>query len=199
MSKDANIKDPGAFLSDIIRLYSSDDLNDIPIYFTRIYYLNNVYDSNGMPAHCPHDQNSAWNDNYSHLLVIGSHQIIFNQAGKPQGIFVRRYTSAWGDWQFTPTNLRNSLVYETYTITVGDIEAGSYKNSVETVTKDGYYPIGIVGYTLGGNGYSWCFVPQLYLSNTSLGSGKINWMVRNSNTSKFTGGTLSVRVLWSAS
>ena len=79
---------------------------------------------------------------------------------------------------------------------------GSIKTDVQTITKEGYYPLAIVGYKLSGtvNPSYTDAQPQLlsmYLSNVTNGSCKINVKIKYSNNDNWTyKSTYELEILW---
>ena len=51
--------------------------------------------------------------------------------------------------------------------------------ATKTITKDGYYPLGIVGYNMYGTNHQSCNLIVLDLSNRANGSANVRYRVRN--------------------
>ena len=51
--------------------------------------------------------------------------------------------------------------------------------ATKTITKDGYYPLGIVGYNMYGTNHQSCNLIVLELSNRANGSATVRYRVRN--------------------
>ena len=61
-----------------------------------------------------------------------------------------------------------------------------------TLTKSGYFPIGVVGFQLSSQ---YMFLTRLYLSSQGTGTGKVTFRIRNTN-SNDQSTTLTGYVLW---
>ena len=64
-----------------------------------------------------------------------------------------------------------------------------------SISKAGYYPLGIVGVRLNGTGVSYMNVYHYYLNSASVGSGTVRYGLRNLGTASVTG-TVYFYVLW---
>ena len=65
-----------------------------------------------------------------------------------------------------------------------------------TITKSGYYPLGIVGWSASGS-YSGFISPgRLYTSNEREGACEVFWNFQNNRDSDLTSQGCSVRILW---
>lgn len=76
------------------------------------------------------------------------------------------------------------------------LPAGDYTDvATKTITKEGYYPLGIVGYNMYGTSHQSCNLIVLDLSNRANGSATIRYRVRNLGGAT---ATLSIQanVLW---
>lgn len=92
----------------------------------------------------------------------------------------------------------NGLLEVTAEIVVSSLSlpAGDYTDVATTpITKDGYYPLGIVGYNMYGTSHQSCNLIVLDLSNRANGSANIRYRVRNIGGAT---ATLSIQanVLW---
>lgn len=99
-----------------------------------------------------------------------------NSDNKPTGTWTR----------FTETS---DFVTEEKTGSTGSISAASAKAGSITITKSGYTPIAIAGFTTGN---TWLVVTQMYISNSTT----LNYTVRNVSPSSSGSGTVSVKVLY---
>ncbi len=60
------------------------------------------------------------------------------------------------------------------------LPAGEFTDvATKTITKEGYYPLGIVGYNMYGTNHQSCNLIVLELSNRSNGSATVRYRVRN--------------------
>lgn len=64
-----------------------------------------------------------------------------------------------------------------------------------SISKSGYYPLGIVGVSLAGTNYMYVNLFNYYLSAQNDGSGTITYRYRNNSTATFSG-TIKFKVLW---
>ena len=87
--------------------------------------------------------------------------------------------------QFAVTN-------ETFSMSVA---ANSYGDSTQTFTKSGYYPLGLMGWSLTGTQATLCFMPRYFLSAVSNGSCELTIRVRNTSTSAASP-TVNIYILW---
>lgn len=92
----------------------------------------------------------------------------------------------------------NGLLEITAEIVVSNLSlpSGDFTNvATKTITKDGYYPLGIVGYNMYGTNHQSCNLIILDLSNRANGSANIRYRVRNIGGAT---ATLSIQanVLW---
>ena len=91
-------------------------------------------------------------------------------------------------------------IYQLFEVTTEtfsmSINASSYgDDSSQTFTKAGYFPIGIVGWSITGTNGTLCFIPRLYLSSVGAGTCDLFIRVRNTATSAASI-NLGIRVLW---
>lgn len=92
-----------------------------------------------------------------------------------------------GTWtRFTETS---DFVTETKTGSTGSISAGGYKDGSITITKSGYTPIAIAGFSTGN---SWLVVTKMYIA----GSTTLEYTVRNVHASSSGSGTVNVNILY---
>ena len=92
-----------------------------------------------------------------------------------------------GTWtRFTETS---DFVTEEKTGSTGSISAGGNKAGSITITKSGYTPIAIAGFTTGN---SWLVVSQMYIANNTT----LNYTVRNVHASSSGSGTVNVKILY---
>lgn len=76
----------------------------------------------------------------------------------------------------------NGLLEITTEIVVSSLSlpSGDYTDvATKTITKDGYYPLGIVGYNMYGTNHQSCNLIVLDLSNRANGSATVRYRVRN--------------------
>ena len=76
----------------------------------------------------------------------------------------------------------NGLLEITEEIVVSSLSlpAGEFTDvKTKTITKEGYYPLGIVGYNMYGTNHQSCNLIILDLSNRANGSANIRYRVRN--------------------
>lgn len=60
------------------------------------------------------------------------------------------------------------------------LSSGDYTDvATKTITKEGYYPLGIVGYNMYGTNHQSCNLIVLDLSNRANGSATVRYRVRN--------------------
>ena len=72
------------------------------------------------------------------------------------------------------------------------ISGSSYKSDEAEFSKAGYYPIAVAGWTSSASQ----FCPaRLYLSEQDIGTAKVKYMIRNTDTSAHSG-SVSVYILW---
>ena len=65
-----------------------------------------------------------------------------------------------------------------------------------TISKPGYYPIGIVGWSASGASSGFITPGRLYTTDEAVGSCKVYWNFQNNADSQLTGQGFSVRILW---
>lgn len=65
----------------------------------------------------------------------------------------------------------------------------------KTITKEGYYPLGIVGYNMYGTNHQSCNLIILDLSNRANGSANVRYRVRNMASATATL-SIQVNILW---
>ena len=75
------------------------------------------------------------------------------------------------------------------------ISSGSSGQITKSITKAGYYPVGIIGYDIAGTASTWLFPFKLNLTSVTLGSATIYCNLRNFGTGT-SSGTMTVMVLW---
>ena len=75
------------------------------------------------------------------------------------------------------------------------ISANNYGDETKTYSKAGYYPLGLVGWSLTGSQATLCFVARYFLSSVSDGSCELTIRVRNTSTSAASP-TVSIYILW---
>lgn len=91
--------------------------------------------------------------------------------------------------------LQNILLgEETNAITV-NVSAGAYKDVTQVYTKDGFYPIGIVGWSLTGSGATVSYLTRCYLSSKSNGSATLTARIHTDHT-QTASVSLVVSILW---
>ena len=94
-----------------------------------------------------------------------------------------------------PTNMF-ALVEHTLETNV-TLNSGAYSEKNYTVTKAGYYPLGIVGYRVyyvsGQTSYQ--NVYQCYISSASVGSATVRFSFANTHTAQAKS-NIYVRILW---
>lgn len=76
----------------------------------------------------------------------------------------------------------NGLLEITAEIVVSSLSlsSGDYTDvATKTITKEGYYPLGIVGYNMYGTNHQSCNLIVLDLSNRANGSATVRYRVRN--------------------
>ena len=75
------------------------------------------------------------------------------------------------------------------------ISAGNYGDETKTYTNAGYYPLGLVGWSLTGSQATLCFLPRYFLSAVSDGSCTLTIRIRNTSTSAASP-TVNIYILW---
>lgn len=94
------------------------------------------------------------------------------------------------------SDLTNLLDISTKTVlSKKSLSGGAYTSGTVTVTKAGYYPLGIVGHNASGTNGNWCNAYNLYLSAQSDGSATVTYGIRNSGSSAATL-TFKCIILW---
>lgn len=73
---------------------------------------------------------------------------------------------------------------------------GTQSTYTNTFSKSGYYPVGIVGWSLSGTGVGQIVLYTCHISSASKGSVTIRIGVRNNNTNTDITGSVIARVLW---
>lgn len=77
-----------------------------------------------------------------------------------------------------------------------EVTAGSYKAVSKSVTKSGWYPVGIAGWDVDGTRESFQFPYRYYLGNRANGSVTVYAGLYNRHTSNPFSGSLHIYVLW---
>lgn len=75
------------------------------------------------------------------------------------------------------------------------ISGSSYADITHTYQKAGFYPLGVVGFTLTSTNATWCMVNRCFLSARSNGECTVTLRARNTNSGNATP-TVDVYVLW---
>lgn len=65
-----------------------------------------------------------------------------------------------------------------------------------TITKSGYYPLGIVGWSASGSNSGFITPGRLYITDETSGSCKCYWNFQNNADTALTNQGFSVRILW---
>lgn len=87
--------------------------------------------------------------------------------------------------------IQSHLLYTEQTIDSKDSISGNV-----TISKAGYYPLAIVGWSASG-AYSGFITPgRLYLQNETVGSGTVTYNFQNNADFQLTSQGFSARVLW---
>ena len=78
------------------------------------------------------------------------------------------------------------------------ISANSYLSGSVNIEKDGYYPVGIVGWSTSGAGANQAYIsiPRCRLSSVTTGSASIDYVMSNLKNADLTGMGLTAYVLW---
>lgn len=90
---------------------------------------------------------------------------------------------------------QNLIVGEDTDVFSVSVGASTYADTTKTFTKSGYYPLGIVGWSMTGSGATACYIPRCYLSAKSAGSCTLTLRIRNAASSAATPNVL-VTILW---
>lgn len=94
------------------------------------------------------------------------------------------------------TELKTSLVATNHTLASSlSISSGAQTNTTYTVTKNGYYPLGVVGWRLSGTGSSYGLAYAMHLESPANNSCTIRAGLRASG-GAVSGATLEATVLW---
>lgn len=91
--------------------------------------------------------------------------------------------------------LQNILLGEETTAFSASVGANTYADVTHTYTKDGFYPIGIVGWSLTGGRATYCFFVRCFLSSKSSGSCTLTARIHNTSSSAATPNVV-VTILW---
>ena len=91
----------------------------------------------------------------------------------------------------------DQFVMQAHTLYTGQTIASKANiTGTVSITKAGYYPIGVVGWSAGG-AYSGFITPgRLYLTDQAVGSGTISYNFQNNADFDLTSQSFGVRVLW---
>ena len=73
------------------------------------------------------------------------------------------------------------------------INGGSTKSATPSLSKAGYYPVGIVGFTLSS---AYLSMVEMYLTNQGAGSATFNYKVKNFSSNNATGASFDAYILW---
>ena len=92
--------------------------------------------------------------------------------------------------------LQNILIGEETTAFTVSVGASTYADVTHDYTKDGYYPIGIVGWSLTGTGATSCYITRCFLSAKTSGSCTLTARIRNA-TSTAASPNMVITILWS--
>ena len=77
----------------------------------------------------------------------------------------------------------------------GSVGANTGANITVSMSKSGYYPIGIIGYSITGDGSGYADARQYSMTAQSTGSGTARFYVWNNSTSQKTW-TVTAQILW---
>lgn len=75
------------------------------------------------------------------------------------------------------------------------IQAGTYASGTVTLTKAGYYPLGVVGMDLSGTGSTWVIPMRWHITAAAVGSATVEYVARNAGTADASV-TITADVLW---
>ena len=102
-------------------------------------------------------------------------------------------------------SITRTIPYDQFVISSHTIYSGqtiASKGSISNpsgglaVTKSGYYPIGIVGWSATGS-YSGFITPgRMYIRDEAVGSCNVFWNFQNNRDSDLTSQGFAVRILW---
>jgi len=91
-------------------------------------------------------------------------------------------------------DIKSKFAYSTETLySSTSIAKESYKSDTKSISKSGYYPMAISGWSATASQHC---PARLYLSAQNNGSGTISYMIRNTDESAAHSGTFTAHVLW---
>lgn len=91
---------------------------------------------------------------------------------------------------------RSNITMTEHSGSTGTVEAGSYKSSTITVTKDGYYPYGVVGFNMAGTNRVSQNIYSCQLTTRETGKAVVTYAFKNTLSSTSFSGTMYVHILW---
>lgn len=90
---------------------------------------------------------------------------------------------------------KGTYVSDSYS-TTGSIGKDSYQDFDFTITKNGYYPIGIIGYSFTGSGSTTVYPSRLFINTATEGRADVVLRARNTSTQSAASPTIQLRILW---
>lgn len=131
--------------------------------------------------------------NYYNATATTSNVITQRVTTQTEAWVRQRNSGTWSAWRpYGRFSTQMAISVETVSLTSA---SGAYQSSTKSVSKTGYYPVGIVGWYCSGTQSSFALIASLCLIDRAIGSATLHWMVRNMGT-QTQSATLNVHVLW---